>query len=107
MQRWLRPATIGRLRRSAAGSLRSLWAPPQERRVKACNLKARTEAVRRAVGSAQPRPSRKRRLDGPHASRCSAGWIPVTAAAEGATTLEQEILARPAEEREAVRAFFS
>ncbi len=31
----------------------------------------------------------------------------MTAAAEGATTLEQEILARPAEEREAVRAFFS
>jgi glycosyltransferase involved in cell wall biosynthesis len=31
----------------------------------------------------------------------------VTAAAEGATTLEQEILARPAEEREPVRAFFA
>ena len=31
----------------------------------------------------------------------------MTAAAEGATTLEQEILARPAEEREAVRAFFN
>jgi glycosyltransferase involved in cell wall biosynthesis len=31
----------------------------------------------------------------------------VTAAAEGATTIEQEILARPAEEREAVRAFFN
>jgi len=31
----------------------------------------------------------------------------VTAAAEGAATLEQEILARPVEEREAVRAFFA
>ena len=31
----------------------------------------------------------------------------MTAAAEGATTLEQEILARPVEEREAVRAFFN
>ncbi len=31
----------------------------------------------------------------------------MTAAAEGATTLEQEILARPAEEREPVRAFFA
>ncbi len=31
----------------------------------------------------------------------------MTAAAEGATTLEQEILARPVEEREPVRAFFA
>lgn len=31
----------------------------------------------------------------------------MTAAAEGVTTLEQEILARPVEEREAVRAFFN
>ncbi len=31
----------------------------------------------------------------------------MTAAAEGATTVEQEILARPVEEREAVRAFFN
>ncbi len=31
----------------------------------------------------------------------------MTAATEGATTLEQEILARPVEEREAVRAFFN
>jgi glycosyltransferase involved in cell wall biosynthesis len=31
----------------------------------------------------------------------------VTAAAEGTTALEQEILSRPAEEREAVRAFFN
>ena len=45
-------------------------------------------------------------MDRMHAP-CPAGWFPVTASAEGVTELEQEILARPVEEREPVRAFFA